>query len=73
MAMLGAVLITACGDFKKDPNIILFLTDDLGYGDLGCYGNQIIKSPNIDKLASNGVRFTDFHSAGTMWPNWKAR
>lgn len=48
------------------PNIIIFLADDLGYGDLGCYGNQIIQTPNIDQLAKEGVRMTDCHSGGTV-------
>ena len=48
------------------PNIIIFLADDLGYGDLGCYGHPIIKTPHIDKLASEGVRLTDCHSGGTV-------
>jgi len=48
------------------PNIIILLADDLGYGDLGCYGNQTIKTPNLDALAAAGLRFTDFHSNGPM-------
>lgn len=62
--------ILYCCDSKKEPakkpNIILFLIDDLGYGDLGCYGNTTVLTPNIDKLASEGMRFTDFHSNGPM-------
>lgn len=58
------------GGCKKEeatpPNIIVFLADDLGYGDLGSYGNPIIKTPNIDKLAEEGVRMTDCHSGGTV-------
>lgn len=48
------------------PNIVFFLADDLGYGDLGSYGHPIIKTPNIDKLAEEGVRLTDCHSGGTV-------
>lgn len=48
------------------PNIVIFLTDDLGYGDLGCYGNPIIHTPAIDKFATEGVLLTDCHSAGTV-------
>ena len=48
------------------PNFILIMADDLGYGDISCYGNTMINTPNIDKLASEGIRFTDFHSNGTV-------
>lgn len=47
------------------PNIVLILADDLGYGDLGCYGSKRVKTPNIDRLAREGLRFTDFHSNGS--------
>ena len=46
---------------KDQPNILMILVDDLGYGDIGCYGGKNIPTPNIDKLASEGVRFTDAH------------
>ncbi|MFC2123990.1 sulfatase [Bacteroidota bacterium] len=46
---------------KGRPNILLILVDDLGYGDLGCYGGSDIPTPNIDRLADEGVRFTDAH------------
>ncbi len=48
----------------QKPNIILIVADDLGYGDVGCYGQQKIETPNIDKLAKQGLRFTQFY-AGT--------
>lgn len=54
------------GHSGNKPNIILIMADDLGYGDLGCYGNTIIKTPNINALAQDGMRFTDFHSNGPM-------
>ncbi len=49
---------------NKQPNIIFILSDDLGYGDLGCYGQQKIATPNLDKMAADGMRFTQFY-AGT--------
>lgn len=53
---------------KKDPrpNIIFILADDLGYGDIGIYGQKKIETPNIDKLAKMGVRFTQFYSGSTV-------
>lgn len=48
------------------PNIVVILCDDLGYGDLECYGHPSIKTPNINKLAKEGVRFTDFYSAAPV-------
>jgi arylsulfatase A-like enzyme len=48
------------------PNIILIVADDLGYGDLGCYGQSKIKTPNLDKLAAEGMRFTNFYAGSTV-------
>lgn len=45
------------------PNIVVIYVDDLGYGDLSAYGATSVTTPNIDKLANNGVRFTDAHSS----------
>ena len=47
------------------PNIVLIITDDMGYGDLGSYGSPDIKTPNIDSLAKAGVRFTQFYANGS--------
>ncbi len=52
------------GESADKPNIIFILADDLGYGDLGCYGQKQIQTPNLDRLAAGGMRFTD-HYAGT--------
>ncbi len=48
---------------KRPPNIIVIMADDLGFGDLSCYGNDFIQTPNLDALAGGGVRFTDYHSS----------
>ena len=50
----------------KHPNIVFLLADDLGYGDLGCYGQAEIKTPNIDRLAAGGMRFTQFYAGCTV-------
>lgn len=47
---------------EKKPNVIMIYVDDLGYGDLGCYGADHIQTPNLDALAASGIRFTDCHS-----------
>ncbi len=60
----------ASGYAGAAPNIILIYADDLGYGDVGCYGAQRVKTPNIDALAKRGLRFTDVHtSAATCTPS----
>jgi arylsulfatase A-like enzyme len=50
----------------RRPSILFILADDLGYGDLGCYGQTQIKTPNIDQLAAEGMRFTDFYAGCTV-------
>lgn len=51
---------------RTKPNIILILADDLGYGELGCYGQQIIQTPNIDKLSQEGMKFTQFYTGSPV-------
>ena len=48
---------------RRRPNILLITADNLGYGDLGCYGNPVMKTPQLDRLAQQGVRLTDFYTA----------
>ncbi|MBA7644669.1 MAG: sulfatase-like hydrolase/transferase [Calditrichaeota bacterium] len=50
----------------RKPNIIYILTDDLGYGDLGCYGQKRIRTPNLDRMAAEGIRFTDHYAGSTV-------
>jgi arylsulfatase len=56
----------------RRPNIVLLLTDDQGYGDLSCHGNPVLKTPNLDRLHAEGVRFTDFHVSPTCAPTRSA-
>ncbi len=62
---LALVLAGLSLSFAVDarPNIVLIYADDLGYGDVGCYGATAVRTPNIDQIANEGLRFTDAHSA----------
>src|SRR6185369_8548987 len=65
----GMVLVlptVLAGEIPPKPNIIFILADDLGYGDLGCYGQKKIKTPNLDKLAREGIRFTSCYAGSTV-------
>src|SRR5204863_3400514 len=53
-------------DRPRPPNIIFILADDLGYGDLGCYGQKQIQTPTIDRMAAEGMRFTQFYAGSTV-------
>ena len=66
--LLGAAATAAVSSAAAPgkPNIIYILADDLGYGDLGCYGQRRIHTPNIDRLAAEGVRFTQAYSGSTV-------
>src|SRR6476659_8082704 len=66
LAALATITITAQTPSK--PNIVLIITDDVGYGDIGSYGAPDIKTPNIDSLAKNGTRLTDFYAAPNCSP-----
>lgn len=54
------------GQASKKPNIIYILADDLGYGDLSCYGQKLFETPNIDQLAASGIKFTQHYSGATV-------
>jgi hypothetical protein len=77
IALLSPLACTAAMGAKKakasnqqKPNVIIILADDLGYGDLGCYGAKNVETPNVDKLAKQGIRFTDAHAiASTSTPS----
>ena len=66
--LVTALLLATCSTLaaERPPNVIFMLTDDLGYSDIGCYGAQKVKTPHIDRLAAEGVRFTAFHTAASI-------
>ncbi|HKJ67957.1 MAG TPA: sulfatase-like hydrolase/transferase, partial [bacterium] len=65
-SVLGSCLPLACRTPRQErPNIVLIFADDLGYGDLGCYGNQEVRTHNIDRIAARGIKLTDFY---VTWP-----
>ncbi len=64
MSAASAASAAPAGDDR--PNIIYILADDLGYGDLGCYGQKLIKTPNIDRIAKEGIKFTDHYSGAPV-------
>ncbi|WP_417735964.1 arylsulfatase [Rosistilla oblonga] len=65
VAIALALLASSIAQAAK-PNIVFILADDLGYGDLGCYGQQVIQTPRIDQMAAEGMRFTNFYAGNTV-------
>jgi len=63
---MGISTFFNCRKVSRKPNIIFIMADDLGYGELGCYGQKKIETPNIDALAANGMRFTQFYSGAPV-------
>ena len=66
IAIVAGFAPGAFAQTPKKPNIIFILADDLGYGDLGCYGQKKIKTPNLDRLAKQGMRFTQAYAGSTV-------
>lgn len=56
-------LPSSCRAETSTPNFIIIFIDDMGYGDLGCYGNTTTRTPNIDRMAAEGLRFTSFYTS----------
>ena len=65
--VLALTIFAQAAFAQKKPNVIVILADDLGYADLGCYGSEI-PTPNLDKLARNGVRLTNFYNTARCCP-----
>ncbi len=64
--LISGLMMENCSSKRRKPNIIYILADDLGYGELGCYGQKIIKTPNLDRLAKTGMKFTDHYSGSPV-------
>ncbi|MEM9656788.1 MAG: sulfatase-like hydrolase/transferase [Planctomycetota bacterium] len=62
----GGIAVTGFSSAAEQPNLVVILCDDLGYGDLECYGHPKIKTPHLNRLAKEGIRFTDFYSAAPV-------
>jgi arylsulfatase len=65
--LAGGGLARATSSAGTRPNFLVILADDLGFSDLGCYGGEIA-TPNLDQLARNGLRFTQFYNTARCWP-----
>ncbi len=61
--LISCSLFTSCSTKEESPNIIIIFTDDLGFADVGNYGAEGFKTPNLDKMADEGIKFTDFHAS----------
>ncbi len=61
-----ALIAPLAASAQQKPNVIIIFTDDQGYNDLGCYGSELISTPNIDAMAARGVRFTDFYVSSSV-------
>jgi uncharacterized sulfatase len=66
LALASAASAARGAPSSPTPNVVLVLADDLGYGDLGVYGQKLIRTPNVDRLAAEGLRFTDFYAGSTV-------
>src|SRR5215475_5063139 len=63
--LVFAALSLGAQSAPSRPNVVLIITDDVGYGDFGAYGSPDVKTPNIDRLARQGVKLTDFYANGS--------
>ena len=68
LSLLSLLLLVSASfvDAQEKPNIVFFLADDLGYGDLACYGHPYAKTSHIDGLAKDGTRFTRYYATGPI-------
>jgi len=68
LILLIALACPAASQAAERPNIVVILTDDLGYGDLGCFGSPTIQTPNLDRMAAEGLKLTSFYAQPSCTP-----
>ena len=66
LLFFSSALLAATSAWAQKPNIIYIMCDDMGYGDLGCYGQKMIATPNIDRMASEGMLFTQAYAGSPV-------
>ena len=64
--LLAAALFTFTAEAAKKPNLIFIMVDDAGYGDFSCYGQKKFTTPNIDRMAARGMKFTQHYAGSTV-------
>src|SRR5690349_8808190 len=64
--VLLLTLLSAASAAERKPNLIFVMADDLGYGELGCFGSKEIATPNLDRMAKEGMKFTRFYAGSTV-------
>ena len=68
LLIAGAAITSVRAEETPLPSIVILLADDLGYGDLGCFGHPTIRTPNLDRMAAEGVKFTQYYAWYTARP-----
>src|SRR5512145_292980 len=66
LPLLALAVLAGAPAEPRPPNFVILLADDLGYGDLGCYGHPSIRTPSLDRMAAEGMKFTNFYSAASV-------
>lgn len=66
LALITPIVALRATSAERPPNLVVIFCDDLGYGDLGCYGSPTIRTPHLDRMAAEGLRFTDFYAAAPV-------
>src|SRR2546423_6129695 len=66
LSSTAAAAITAHAATARKPNVVIILADDMGYADVGCFGDPVIRTPHLDRMCAEGVKFTNFYSTSPV-------